>query len=511
MSATSASDTKEIAETLRAARDRGRPAHLLIGAGCSKSAGIPLAPELIHEINEKYVERCRRAAKGRELNYGGCMKLLTVNERRDLLSPYLEKAKVNWGHLAIAQLMAAGFIERVLTVNFDNFLVRACGLLGIHPAIYDFATAPTDDRSVLVSPSIVHLHGQGYGVKLMNTVEETRAHAQLIAPVVRQSLNEHPLIVIGYSGNADDLFSVFQQGHRDQETLYWLGYENKPPEHVLSFLEGKSYASFIGGSDSDLTLMEIARAVPCWPPMTFIDPAGHLLEMIGQVAEFPSRAASKSTLDLLADLRDRLGAKREELRSSANAEVIASILEGVPESILAQKGADKDEIRSAKKVLTGKESQRNRELSAWAAISRAYDLDELAKSKTDKDARKLWDEAEGLLREAYFLAPKIPTILDNWAALLLEKGYRQKDPAVRKLILEQAREKLTLLLEINPGDTYNLACLEAIEGNLMQCRKNLEVAEAAGKLPDIALMISDQQLDAVKKTDWFKQMISRLK
>src|SRR4051794_31565937 len=28
----------------------------------------------------------------------------------------LEKAKVNWGHLAIAQLMSAGFIERVLTV-----------------------------------------------------------------------------------------------------------------------------------------------------------------------------------------------------------------------------------------------------------------------------------------------------------------------------------------------------------------------------------------------------------
>jgi len=42
----------------------------------------------------------------------------------------------------------------------------------------------------------------------MNTEEETCEDARRLAPIVKQSLNEHPLIVVGYSGDADDLFSA---------------------------------------------------------------------------------------------------------------------------------------------------------------------------------------------------------------------------------------------------------------------------------------------------------------
>ncbi len=153
------------------------------------------------------------------------MQLLSPNERRDLFAPYLAKARINWAHIALAQLMNEQFIERSLTVNFDNLLARACGLLGLYPAIYDFASAPTSDVSLIVSPAIVHLHGQGHGIVLLNTEDETKAHSAKIAPVLRQSM-DHPLLVIGYSGEADDVSRIVREQYPEPEYLYWLSYSN---------------------------------------------------------------------------------------------------------------------------------------------------------------------------------------------------------------------------------------------------------------------------------------------
>src|SRR5262249_20628363 len=153
-------DITEIAERLVQAKARNCPAHFLTGAGCSISAGIPSAKALIDEIHEKYRVRCAKLDAKHPNPYGACMALLSVNERRDLIRPYLTKAEINWGAIALAQLIADGFVERVLTLNFDLVLENACGLLGLQPAVYDFGVAPANDPAMVVSPAIVHLHGQ---------------------------------------------------------------------------------------------------------------------------------------------------------------------------------------------------------------------------------------------------------------------------------------------------------------------------------------------------------------
>ena len=61
--------------------------------------------------------------------------------QRDLIAREVDAAKINWGHVAIAQLMASGYVDRVLTTNFDPLVVRACALSGIYPAVYDFAAS----------------------------------------------------------------------------------------------------------------------------------------------------------------------------------------------------------------------------------------------------------------------------------------------------------------------------------------------------------------------------------
>src|SRR5580704_11587526 len=189
MSRYSPQDIDEIVDTIRKAKDRGKPAHILFGAGCSKAAGIPLASEIVTEIHKQYPARRQRLPEADKHKYGACMKLLSPNERRDLLAPYLSKASINWAHIALAQFMSERFIDRALTVNFDNLLARACGLLSLYPAIYDFGSAPTSDVSLIVSPAIVHLHGQGHGVVLLNTEDETKKHSDKITAVLQESLD----------------------------------------------------------------------------------------------------------------------------------------------------------------------------------------------------------------------------------------------------------------------------------------------------------------------------------
>lgn len=201
-------DIQKIAERLRGARDRDWPAHFLIGAGCSISAGIPGAVDLVKRIHKDYPAHCAELSSSNRNSYGACMALLSLNERRDLIKPYLENAKINWGTIALAQLLAENFVSRVLTANFDLVLENACGLLGLQPAVYDFGVAPANDPAMIVSPAIIHMHGQSYGLVLLNTDEETRRHREKLRPILTDTLRNAPLIVVGYSGSADGIYQT---------------------------------------------------------------------------------------------------------------------------------------------------------------------------------------------------------------------------------------------------------------------------------------------------------------
>ena len=202
-------DVRRIAERLRSAKDHSR-AHFLLGAGCSLSAGIPGAAELVKKIHESFPEQCKALPTEKRHAYGACMALLTTNERRRLIKPYLDQARINWGHVALAQLIAEGFIGRVLTVNFDLVLENACGLLGLQPAVYDFGVAPATNTSMVVSPAIVHLHGQSYGLVLLNTDAETRRHREKLRPILIDTLRAAPLVAIG-CGSEDAVFQTLSE------------------------------------------------------------------------------------------------------------------------------------------------------------------------------------------------------------------------------------------------------------------------------------------------------------
>jgi NAD-dependent SIR2 family protein deacetylase len=437
-------DIDEIADAFRSGKGRSKPAHILFGAGCSKSAGVPLAREIVKDIHKNYSNYVNKLDPDDRHRYGACMKKLAPNERRDLIAGYLEKAKLNWAHIALAELMCCGFIDRALTVNFDNILARACGLISLYPAIYDFATAPTANVSLIVSPAIVHLHGQGHGVVLLNTEEETKKHSEKIEPIMRQSLSDHPLLVIGYSGEADDVLRLVHQHYQNSEHLYWASFDEEPAEPIRELSKKHEYFHPVGGADADRFLIELAQRLNCWPPAFCRDPIGHLIAELEPVLDYPTTKDSGS--DVLASTRRRLTnlQKIEQDERGSLEQITSDFLAGHDEKVVEafekQKGA-------------GAISDEARELVAAALLNHGNRAFLGAKKASDPaNANRLFQAAAEQYEAALTIKPDQHEALNNLGLTLLERGKRASDRADADRLFAAAVEKYEASVKIKPGE-----------------------------------------------------------
>jgi tetratricopeptide (TPR) repeat protein len=463
-------DIREIAERLKNAQGRERAAHFLIGAGCSISAGIPGAADLIKRIHRDYPASCADLAPDKRNSYGACMHILATNERDDLIKQYLENSRINWGTIALAQLIAKGFVSRVLTVNFDLVLENACRLLGLQPAVYDFGVAPTGDLKMIVSPAIIHLHGKSYGLVRLNTDEETSNHRQKLQPIIADSLRNAPLIVTGYSGSADGIFQTVLDEFEGRERLYWASFEEEIQSHISPFFE-KDHFRFIGGVDFDRFMIELAQALGCWPPSRFSNPLRHLLDELSPVVAYPVMN-SESAIDLLGDSKRKLESWLNKLGE-----------EGGPEASLRELFTRGQYEEAANKyLLRGDRSANASEDREIAAVS-----------------------------------------LIMWGNSMLEQAKRADGAQAAAWLYAAAREKYETALKIKPDEHEALNNLRnllhrqatrasaAVFGREQNVSHNPENAEKDETLPPAEHPIGDTEFDAVRRPSWLGKLLGRHK
>lgn len=53
--------------------------------------------------------------------------------------------------------MKEGYIDRLLTVNFDPLVVKACAMVRLYPAVYDFAASQYFKPAYIPMPAVFHL------------------------------------------------------------------------------------------------------------------------------------------------------------------------------------------------------------------------------------------------------------------------------------------------------------------------------------------------------------------
>jgi tetratricopeptide (TPR) repeat protein len=556
-------DVDELVTAIR--REAGNFA-ILTGAGCSIKANIPSGAQIASEICGAYPLETSTLDEDQKRDYGLCMARIPFAKRKLIIENHLnsEKVRINWANIALARLIDQKFISRVLTFNFDAILTRACGLLGTYPATYDFGVAPSSKTKYLAEPCIVHLHGQGSGSAMMNTAEETRKHAEALQPLLRDTFERFPLIVVGYSGGSDQVFPKIKELYDGEQSLYWLGHSEEPDQHIAEFFKGNHthYCKYIGGIDADTFLIKLAQKLDCFPPPVFADPAGHLLAEMKVVAAYPLKEVDPT--DILENTIERLETNRETLQFTAIQTAVLSNNpadididdEGTPAEITAWALVElgNEQFEAAKKTNSISEYEKSAQ-HFEAALKFKPDMHQalynwgiaLSKLAQLKQEPALFEASIAKYEATLTLKPNYQDALINWGNALLHLAQLKQEPALfeascskydaafkmkpddhealnnwgNALIkawrltkdtryLERATEVLTQAEKLNLNDCYNGACLAAIKNDDEGCKKHLFRAKAAKTLPSLKHLEEDDDLANMRDKVWFTELLEGL-
>ena len=271
---------------------------LILGAGASRSAGIPLVCDMVRALGK--LARVRglrlgappRHARGvrRESKLSWYFRRIFgsleherkesadeqhVSTGRDFLMSCILRAQreANVTHLVAAHLGSAGIINPIVTTNFDDLSLAAFWNLpwtgpGDEPhVIYDApSVAKAHPRIARRVPIILKAHGHHttYGMGILDRQIAT------LAPFVRDVMAtlpkpSHGFIVAGYSGGWDDgVMRVLRDRSITRgKLIYWLFQGDKPPdnEHVRR-VSSCSEVRFVPIVDSDLSFACLWGAIP---------------------------------------------------------------------------------------------------------------------------------------------------------------------------------------------------------------------------------------------------------
>ena len=141
---------------------------------------------------------------------------------------YIKRAKINWAHIGIALLVKYGYVDRILTTNFDPMIIRACAMLGEYPAIYYTAVSQLFKSEFIPDKAVFYLHRQHNGFIFMNTEKECLEQSKRLRPVFEHNGSVRSWIVAGYSGENDPVFTHLTNFSRFDNHLYWIGYQDCP-------------------------------------------------------------------------------------------------------------------------------------------------------------------------------------------------------------------------------------------------------------------------------------------
>lgn len=510
-------NVQEVAQLLKQAKENKKPYVFFTGAGCSITAGVPSATGLIDEIREKFQIQVKNIDSEKDkYNYGKYMSALDKDERRRLLKPHIiDNKKINWSHIALACLMQGGYIQRVLTFNFDSILSRACNLLGLHPSIYDFATANPHLYHLINDPSIVHLHGQGTGFVQLNTPEETQKHTEQLGDFIASTLNSNPSLFIGYSGNADEFFPLLEKKYSEQHRLIWTGRKENldliEVEPVKGFLKkNNNLTHYIGGIDADDFLIQLAKELECFPPELFSNPYSFLDQQLENIQPYPLGDG----LDILENLTGYL---KEQAKKPLTKSLYTAVIHKYPNKE-STKGLTEKAINDIMWAYDQQarylENQEKFEDShrvydqALAISARHYGCLHnyalsLAVYANIKSDQSLFKKAFNLNEKAFQLQPNNADNIGNYALALSNLARIKQD----QMLFESAFEQYKKALNIQPNHLSNLGNYGIALSDLANLKKEELLFESAFEQFKKALNI---QSDHVNNLSNYGNALSRL-
>lgn len=246
---------------------------ILLGSGVSTAAGVPtgwqITLDLMSRLAVAYGEdggddpaAWYSEKFGQAPNYSAILNELgkTPADRRELLASYIEpkpddpdeeRRQPTTAHRAIASLIRDGFINVVVTTNFDRLLERALGDLGVEPVVL---STPEQVEGAL-PPSqaecmILKIHGDYLSSSIRNTEAELESYPPPFNKLLDRIIDDFGLIVCGWSGDWDSaLRAALERAETRRFATYWAA-KGEPSDVAKSLMRHRD-AQFIEIDDAD--------------------------------------------------------------------------------------------------------------------------------------------------------------------------------------------------------------------------------------------------------------------
>lgn len=252
---------------------------VLLGAGISRSTGIPSAWDVLEDLIGLIAEaqgqhrpddpaRWWEDQVGSPPDYSQVLESVaaTPGERRALLEPYFSRTaedpddvkSPSAAHHAVADLMAHGLVRIAITTNFDLLLENAIRARGLDPQVVSTPTAFARLEPLhALRCTVLHLNGDYLHPDVLNTKSELESYPPDVAAVIRQVFNEYGLIAAGWSAKWDrGLVDLLWGASPARYGSWWIEPEDLNPEQ-LALLQARS-GEHIARSGDD-ALPEIAQ------------------------------------------------------------------------------------------------------------------------------------------------------------------------------------------------------------------------------------------------------------
>ncbi len=464
---------EELSYHLKEAKKDNLPAPIFfLGAGASKTGGVPLANEIVTDILSKYSEnpKIKRLEK-REKTYPKLMECLIPNERNKLLKEYINTAKINVTHIYLAQLMIHGYVDYVLTVNFDNLMLKALALFNEIPPTYDMAVLKDLTTTRFKEKSVVYLHGQHHGLWLLNTKEEMEKVRDIIPPILHSIKDKRPWVFIGYSGG-DPIFDHIKNLGRFDNGLYWVTHKDSDPQStVLKDLLDKpnTNALIIKGYDSDSFMLKLHSELKLEQPAIIAKPFYSLKSFLDNIVDIDDEKHFKGVKERLTIAKSQVDRAIEQFD-----------MHKIETPIKIQKNTELDTLK--KEIID-------------LIIYESYQDNKINKI-TDKAKTFQNDEINSLLADFYL----------NWGNHLGNLA-KTKSGEEAEALYNLAFEKFKAGIDLG-GKYYNLACTYALKPfkekayhYLEQSLKNKEI--------DVDFVKNDEDWKDYLEDDAFKQILGQ--
>jgi glycosyltransferase involved in cell wall biosynthesis len=200
---------------------RSKNAVLFVGAGVSVDAGLPSASALASSLLTT-LANLGVSVYGREPRLDEVAELFQVKLGRVRLATEIEAllstttlSDIGATHLLIAFLIKHGFVDTVVTTNYDSLIEDACTLVGTriktisHPSLMYHSSGR--------APVIFKLHGDFHHPELLVLTPrdyhdfESHTERRPIITRIRELVQSRPVIFVGYSVQDASFLRLFEQ------------------------------------------------------------------------------------------------------------------------------------------------------------------------------------------------------------------------------------------------------------------------------------------------------------